>query len=557
MVCGSQPSHTGRFASGGGFLMRSGFIFCSMTILLSLLSGCGGDESGKLASVDDTTPPTTPQNPMLESVTDSSITFTWTAPGDDGLDGIASLYDIRFSTDSLSNPAWTSAEAAPSPPDPANPGSIQSHSIGGLAGSTKYHFVIRAADEVPNWSCFSDVVTGRTAPDIRPPSAVTDLSVSFLSDSSVTLAWSAPGDDGVYGRASEYQIRYSTDSLTGIGWVFADVLETPPDPLRSGEEERCAVRGLEPGTNYRFGMIARDEAGNASSLSNLPAASTLLDTFRTLPVLPVSADQYSRGTNIEGSDTWPVHSVWVSFFLIDPYESTNAHMVFLLNWARANGLAFSDGIEVVGPAEADTLYFRLDEPGCRISFFDSVFSVQAGFEDHPVTGITWYGAAAACNWRSLREDRTTCYSTHQWWCDFEANGYRLPTEAEWEKAAHGRGTYPWGSGGPNRTRAVYWDGWLEDHPQPVGSAYAGSSIYGVYDLAGNVWEWCNDLYGYDYYSTGDGIGEDPRGPEDGNTRVIRGGSWASDRSELRCGNRHKENPYGSSDQIGFRCVRLY
>jgi iron(II)-dependent oxidoreductase len=151
----------------------------------------------------------------------------------------------------------------------------------------------------------------------------------------------------------------------------------------------------------------------------------------------------------------------------------------------------------------------------------------------PVVGVTWHQASAFAEW-----------------C-----GKRLPTEAEWEKAARGVDgrIYPWGNQPPDYRRANY-DFYI-DQPTPVGLYPLGARPDGLMDLAGNVWEWCSDWYDGDYYKSRPT--RNPQGPETGNSRVCRGGSWGGwvvNRFNLRCAYRNWDYPSGRGNTQGFRCV---
>jgi formylglycine-generating enzyme required for sulfatase activity len=154
---------------------------------------------------------------------------------------------------------------------------------------------------------------------------------------------------------------------------------------------------------------------------------------------------------------------------------------------------------------------------------------QKQYPNRPVVGVSWFEAAAYCSWK----------------------GGRLPTEAEWERAARGPAgaRYPWGNEPSlDASRAIY--NMVVGHPTPVGLFPKGNSSEGLCDMLGNVWEWCGDWYGpYEMRSP-----ENPRGPKDGKEKVLRGGSWYLNPRYARVSNRDRDEPTNRSNDIGFRCA---
>ncbi len=179
-------------------------------------------------------------------------------------------------------------------------------------------------------------------------------------------------------------------------------------------------------------------------------------------------------------------------------------------------------------------------------------------DKNPVEQLRWSDAVRFCNKRSELEGLQPCYDLKTLKCDFEATGYRLPTEAEWEYACRAGTTTPYFFGdNPAKLGEYAWfDKNSGGHPRPVGQKQPNP--WGLYDMAGNVWEWCNDFYKVDYYQ--EAPRENPRGPNEGQNKVLRGGAWRFSAENCRSGYRYNESPGYSDvcfgyDIYGFRCVR--
>jgi len=232
----------------------------------------------------------------------------------------------------------------------------------------------------------------------------------------------------------------------------------------------------------------------------------------------VKGGTFQMGSNDGDSDETPVHTVKVDDYFIGEYEVTQEE------WTEVMGDNPSNW-------EGDNL---------------------------PVEQIMWFDAVKFCNEKSRVEGLTPCYSGsgENTICDFSANGYRLPTEAEWEYAAKG-GTesenYKY-SGSDSIDEVAWYDGNSGDKTHSVGGKQPNE--LGIYDMSGNVWEWCNDWYDGSnddsYYSKSSS--NNPRGVSSGSYRVDRGGGWYDYAKYCRVANRRYSPDYSHS-YLGFRLLR--
>jgi formylglycine-generating enzyme required for sulfatase activity len=288
----------------------------------------------------------------------------------------------------------------------------------------------------------------------------------------------------------------------------------------------------------------------------------------------IPAGEYQMGDHFdEGeSDELPLHAVYIDAFYMDRYEVTNQQYADALNWAMNQGnlITVTNGVvhkagSGISNAYCDT---TASSSYSRITWNGSTFGVVEGKANHPMVNVSWYGAVAYSNWRSAMEGRTPSYDTSTWACNFSANGYRLPTEAEWEKAARGGlhdpyRRYPWGDtldgskANYSGSSDLYEGG---DYPwtTPVGYYNGGqrppgvdmANGHGLYDVAGNTWEWCNDWHSDSYYSSSEY--DNPHGPASGTYRVLWGGSWNFPGDRMRCARRNLNRPVFRFGSFGFR-----
>jgi formylglycine-generating enzyme required for sulfatase activity len=223
---------------------------------------------------------------------------------------------------------------------------------------------------------------------------------------------------------------------------------------------------------------------------------------------------FNRGSKDGNRDEMPRHQITLDSFAIDIHPTTNEQFVRFL--------------EVMGGEKDSNHQDIIRMRDSRIKRTGGKLSIESGYSKHPVVGVTWYGAVAYAMWV----------------------GKRLPTEAEWEVAARGgleNVLYPTGDD-IEKNQANFFSA-----DTTAVMSYAPNS-FGLYDIAGNVYEWCHDWYGYNYYEVSVQEPENPQGPVQGVYRVLRGGCWKSLKEDLRCSRRHRNNPGTVNGTYGFRCA---
>lgn len=240
-------------------------------MFLAFSAGCGTDET---VTPTDTAPPGTVVDLYADASPLGEVTLFWTAPGDDGSQGRASRYDVRYATTHLSSAQWDSASVVASPPIPRAEGQPERLTVADLPDSIWY-FALRTADEVPNWSPWSNVVTVALG-DRLAPSTVSDLSIAGTTRVSVSLSWTAPGDDGLDGQAMEYDLRYALAEITEATWTAATRAPGVPAPKAGRSGESFTIPEMTTGETYFFALKTVDEKRNWSGLSNVVSA-TLRD----------------------------------------------------------------------------------------------------------------------------------------------------------------------------------------------------------------------------------------------------------------------------------------
>ena len=213
--------------------------------------------------------------PSHAQVTHNSVTVTWTTPGDDGSLGTAQQFDLRYSLSPITESNFGSATRWSSTPTPTAAGTRQSVTVTGLQGLTTYYFAIKTADEVPNWAPISNVISATTTatPDNARPAPLA-ISVSSVTDTTATLAWTAVGDDSLTGTAASYDVRYSTSPINSSNWATATQVTGEPTPGSPRSSQSVTVRELSRQQTYYFCARTTDDSGNISALSNVPSVTT-------------------------------------------------------------------------------------------------------------------------------------------------------------------------------------------------------------------------------------------------------------------------------------------
>ena len=352
-----------------------------------------------------------------------------------------------------------------------------------------------------------------------------------------TLSWTC-ATGNVIESVVEYNVGWTTNLLDSQ-WTNLLTISLP-----TGITVSAQVPIEESPSFYRI------TASVISSGTNTPGSG--------MAFIPMGAFSMGNTINGEGNDDeFPAHTISLSGFYMDIYETSWAQWLEVYEWAtNIGGYAFAD-------------------PG------------EGKATNHPVQSVSWFECVKWCNARSEKEGRTPAYYTSpsktevyktddlaltEACVDWSCNGYRLPTEAEWEKAARGGlagNRFPWGTTISNSlanyssdTNAYSYDIGPITGPHPIfgvgdvpftsPTGSFATNGYGLYDMAGNVWEWCWDWNEGGYYTNCPPA--DPHGPLSGTVRMARGGSFEDNADSCRSSKRGSPDPGSTSQNTGFRTV---
>jgi len=301
----------------------------------------------------------------------------------------------------------------------------------------------------------------------------------------------------------------------------------------------ATIHGTFDSSSTYYFRVRANSKYNSSDFSNI-----VNTRFFNIEMITVQGGSFRMGDSLSGyNDEQPVHIVTLNNFSMSKYEITHHQWIIVRDWGLNNG------------------YFDL--PNGRKGYY--------GDSTHPVTEVNWYDIVKWCNALSERNGKipvyytnsslTTIYKTGQidiqnTWVNWYANGFRIPTEAEWEYAArggiHSGDDYRY-SGSDDVNAVAWYNGNSALNTHMVGTKAANQ--LGIYDMSGNIWEWCWDWYSSSYYYVSPS--NNPKGPTSGLGRILRGGSWNYNNSDCRVASRNYNSPDYRSDGTGFRLVQGY
>ncbi len=465
-----------------------------------------------------------------------------------------------------------------------------------------YSYTLQAGELVSNlmvrFQFSSSSVSNRTFLD--------QIALSLMMSSNVTTSV-AMFDDGLHGDLAAGDGYYGAQIPAQAAGATVSYYVTALDGMGSTN----ANPGGAPGTQYSFVVTnAVTPPAFTPQYAYVPGGSFIM------------GDHFEYVDLKHYTDEVPLHPVYISPLYMGTTLVTCREYCEFLNDAVTQGLVEVRSGMVYTAGGTNVLFYTYDASvNSRIQYAGGTFTVLNGRDLHPATSVRWFGAIAYCNWLSGKNAYDAAYNLDTGDVDFSKNGFRLPTEAEWEYAAHGGPTdtytmFPWGnntnadgsfanwqnSGDPFESTDAYpcttpvgfYDGSLRVRTyynwpgsQETYQTSDGSNPLGLYDMGGNVWEWCNDWYMNTYYSycTNNNVVTNPPGPSLAQAdlfpsnsapnavayRCLRGGTWWNgnevndyDYGHARVSNRDPSfylggGPAGDANsqwsQTGFRVMR--
>ncbi len=428
-----------------------------------------------------------------------------------------------------------------------------------------------------------------TGPDSYSKTSNGDQSLSGLSIGDYTLAWGDVTDYTTPANATRTLAADGTVTFSGV-YVEVDatgtvIIDQTPNVLAGAN---WSLTGPQNETGSGDATLTELPAGQysliwgdvidyitpASDPLDLVAGETITfsgayaeapDPIQGFVLVPPASDSlpvtFTMGSSV-GNEETPHQVTMTTRINMSATEVTYSQYLSALQWAYDNGHVTATATGVLDAFDGSTeQLINLDGYGCRISFNEATEVFSTTNPDQPVGTVSWYGAVSYCDWLSLQEGLPRAYNHSTWSCNddfaYGAFGYRLPTEAEWELACRAGTTTEFSTGDclDSATEANFdggtpftgcatgpYLGYIAD----VGSYPVNG--WGLFDMHGNAFEWCNDRY--DYY------GGDVMNPEglSGNFRVLRGGYAYADGNYSRSAKRHSNIPNVDNEYYGFRVV---
>ncbi len=461
--------------------------------------------------------------------------------------------------------------------------------------------------------------------DHTPPAPVMSLRAESFGVGAIRLAWYATGDDGMQGTATNLEIRMADTPINDqTAWIAATPVSDVPAPENPGIEATFVVDELSAGEKF-FALRFTDDAELVSNLGNTVSAVPGDGILLLDPSLDIQGGTVSETYTYQVTFIYPadptVHQVIIDGTGYDmiPVETKAGETLFRYqtqldpgshNYSfhfevdnpdvppatttQANGPVVGSIVFTMGSSDTDQTADPAYEPGRdpdewqhTVVFSDSLVSAVAEVtqsdwvalglsdpsnfdgDDHPVDSLTWLQAIQYCNALSVADGMNEAYTVDDQLVSWDqmADGWRLPTEAEWEWLCRGGSTSTF-AGGSLTGRVCNQDpvldamGWycgstFPEDPSTSEVMQKTANSRGLHDMHGNVWEWCWDWYG-DYRITdedGDGVVLNPLGATSGFQRVLRGGSWYGGSEDCRSANREARYPDSADDVVGMRVVR--
>lgn len=486
-----------------------------------LTAGCGDEGTPSF----DTVPPATVADLRVAAVTDSTVTLRWTDTGDDGMRGRADSYDLRYQDAPIIIQEWEFATRITSLPPVGLPGDMQEVTVGDLPVDRTLHFALRILDGAGNASLPSNQVTVRLG---APVCVVDPLELDF-------------GEMWIGGHFDmEFIIRNA-----GGGTLAGEVSASCPGfSVAAGGGPVSLLAGRSHAVTVRFSPQSAGPAACpvviGASCGPVLCSGTGVERDPGMLLIDVGGGVTFRMGSPEGEpgrldDEGPLYVTLTRSFRVSDHEVTQAEWRAVMSW---------------------------DE---------SVFPGA----DRPVDSITWFDAVEYCNRLSDSMGLDRAYgisdiarrgnhieSAEVLW-DRRSTGFRLLTEAEWEYICRAGSDGAFHTGGitrldcfppdQNLDPAGWYCGNAEGSSRPVRGKSANA--FDMYDLHGNVYEWCYDYYASDYGAGGQHDPVDPRGPLEGISRVARGGAWISNSQDCRSASRFYQRPGEWFSFVGFRVAR--